>query len=159
MKVAIIGSTGQLGQDLMRVFGEEALGFSHGDLDVTDEASVASAIRSEKPDWVLNTAAFHRVDDCEVAPTTTFAVNAIGALNVARAAAEAGSGVVFYSTDYVFGGEERKRNHPYEEADTPQPLSVYVVNMDLSRPYPRSLSEAAPIGWQLSYLAAPRAIT
>jgi dTDP-4-dehydrorhamnose reductase len=123
LKVAVIGSSGQLGQDLMRLFGEEAVGFAHEDLDVTDDESVASAIGSLKPDWVLNTAAFHRVDDCEVDLTRTFAVNAIGALNVARAAADAGSGVVFYSTDYVFGGEER--NHPYEEADTPQPLSVY----------------------------------
>ena len=123
MKVAIIGSTGQLGQDLMRVFGEAATGFAHEDLDVTDEASVASAIRSERPDWVLNTAAFHRVDDCEVNPTLTFAVNALGALNVARAAADVGSGVVFYSTDYVFGGQER--DHPYEEGDSPHPLSVY----------------------------------
>ncbi len=125
MRVVIIGSTGQLGQDLVRVFNEDAAGFTHQDLDVTDEASVTAAIRSTEPDWVLNTAAFHRVDDCEANPTLTFAVNALGALNVARAAADAGSGVVFYSTDYVFGGEERKRNHPYEEADTPQPLSVY----------------------------------
>jgi len=125
MKVAVIGSTGQLGQDLMRVFGEDATGFSHEDLDVTDEESVATAMSSLKPDWVLNTAAFHRVDDCEVNPTRTFVVNALGALNVARAAADAGSGVVFYSTDYVFGGEERARDHPYEEGDSPQPLSVY----------------------------------
>ena len=125
MRVAVIGSTGQLGQDLISVFGEDATGFAHQDLDVTDEASVASAIGSLGPDWVLNTAAFHRVDDCELDPTTTFAVNAIGALNVARAAADAGSGVVFYSTDYVFGGEERERNHPYEEGDEPDPLSVY----------------------------------
>ena len=125
MKVAVIGSTGQLGQDLMRVFGEDAAGFAHEDLDVTDEAGVASAVRSEKPDWVLNTAAFHRVDDCETDPTLAFAVNTMGALNVARAAADVGSGVVFYSTDYVFGGEDRERNDPYEEKDTPQPLSVY----------------------------------
>jgi dTDP-4-dehydrorhamnose reductase len=125
MKVAVIGSTGQLGQDLMRVFDEDAVGFAHQDLDVMDEASVASAMSSLGPDWVLNTAAFHRVDDCEVDPTSTFAVNAVGALNVARAAAEVGSGVVFYSTDYVFGGEERERNHPYEEGDNPEPLSVY----------------------------------
>jgi dTDP-4-dehydrorhamnose reductase len=92
---------------------------------VTDEAGVAVAIRSAEPDWVLNTAAFHRVDDCEVDPTSTFAVNAVGALNVARAAADAGSGVVFYSTDYVFGGEDRERGHPYEEGDSPHPLSVY----------------------------------
>jgi dTDP-4-dehydrorhamnose reductase len=123
LKVAVIGSTGQLGRDLMRVFGEEAVGFAHEDLDVTDEAGVASAVRSEKPDWVLNTAAFHRVDDCEDDPTSTFAVNATGALNVARAAADVRSGVVFYSTDYVFGG--RNRDHPYEERDSPNPISVY----------------------------------
>jgi dTDP-4-dehydrorhamnose reductase len=109
----------------MRVFGEDATGFAHEDLDVVDESSVGSAIDSLKPDWVLNTAAFHRVDDCEADPTSTFAVNALGALNVARAAADAGSGVVFYSSDYVFGGEERERNHPYEEGDSPAPLSVY----------------------------------
>ena len=125
MKVAIIGSTGQLGQDLMRVFGEEAVGFAHEDLDVTDEESVASAVRSAGPDWVLNTAAFHRVDDCETNPTLTFAVNATGALNVARAAAVAGSGVAFFSSDYVFGGQNRERGHPYEEGDDPHPLSVY----------------------------------
>jgi dTDP-4-dehydrorhamnose reductase len=125
LKVAVIGAPGQLGQDLMRVFDEDAVGFAHQDLDVTDEASVASAISLAEPDWVLNTAAFHRVDDCETNPTSTFAVNAVGALNVARAAADVGSGVVFYSTDYVFGGEERERDHPYEEGDSPQPLSVY----------------------------------
>jgi dTDP-4-dehydrorhamnose reductase len=125
LKVAVIGSTGQLGQDLLRVFGEDATRFTHQDLDVTDEESVASAVRSAKPDWVLNTAAFHRVDDCELNPTLTFAVNAVGALNVARAAANVGSGVVFYSTDYVFGGEDRERDHPYEEEDSPQTLSVY----------------------------------
>jgi dTDP-4-dehydrorhamnose reductase len=109
----------------MRVFAEDATGFGHEDLDVTDEAGVASAIHSAEPDWVLNTAAFHRVDDCEVDPTSTFAVNAVGALNVSRAAADAGGGVVFYSTDYVFGGEDRDRDHPYQEDDNPRPLSVY----------------------------------
>jgi dTDP-4-dehydrorhamnose reductase len=109
----------------MRVFGEEAVGFAHEDLDVTSEGSVASAMRSVEPDWVLNTAAFHRVDDCETDPTLTFAVNAMGALNVARAAAAVGSGVAFFSSDYVFGGQDRKRGHPYEEGDVPHPLSVY----------------------------------
>jgi len=128
LKVAVIGSTGQLGQDLMRVFGEEAVGFAHEDLDVTDEESVASAVRSAEPDWVLNTAAFHRVDDCETNPTLTFATNATGALNVARAAAAVGSGVAFFSSDYVFGGQNRGRDNPYEEEDAPHPLSVYGVS-------------------------------
>jgi dTDP-4-dehydrorhamnose reductase len=125
LSVVVIGSTGQLGQDLLRVFGDEAVGLTHQDVDVTDEAGVAAALGSHRPDWVLNTAAFHRVDDCELDPATSFAVNATGALNVARAAAEIGSGVVFYSSDYVFGGEERQRDHAYEEGDRPDPLSVY----------------------------------
>jgi dTDP-4-dehydrorhamnose reductase len=125
LNVAVVGSTGQLGQDLMRLFGEEAVGFTHQELDVTEEERVASAMSSAEPDWVLNTAAFHRVDDCEANPKLTFAVNALGALNVARAAASVGSGIVFYSTDYVFGGQDRERNNPYEEEDSPHPLSVY----------------------------------
>ena len=128
MTVAVIGSTGQLGQDLMRAFGEEAVGFAHEDLDVTNEESIISAVRSIEPDWVLNTAAFHRVDDCETNPTLTFAVNATGALNVARAAAAVGSGVAFFSSDYVFGGQDRGRDNPYEEGDAPHPLSVYGVS-------------------------------
>lgn len=128
MRVAVIGATGQLGQDLMRAFGEGAKGLSHEDVDVRDEAGVAAAIGSLRPDWVLNTAAFHRVDDCETDPGLAFAVNAVGALNVARAAADVGAGVVFFSTDYVFGGEGRERGHPYEEGDRTSPLNVYGVS-------------------------------
>ncbi len=123
-----MGSTGQLGGDLLRVFGDETAGLSHADLDVADGVGVAAAVRSLRPDWVLNTSAFHRVDDCEVNPSLAFAVNALGAFNVARAAAEVGAGVVFYSTDYVFGGEGRGRNNPYEEEDILAPLNVYGVS-------------------------------
>src|SRR3989442_8604865 len=112
----------------MRAFGEDATGLSHQDLDVTDGGSVASASRSLQPDWVINTAAFHRVDDCETNPTLAFAVNALGALNVARAAAQVKAGVVFISTDYVFGGEIRQRWHPFTERDNPKPLNVYGVS-------------------------------
>jgi dTDP-4-dehydrorhamnose reductase len=128
LRAAVIGSTGQLGQDLMRAFGEETVGLTHQDLDVTDGVGVASAMHSLRPDWVLNTAAFHRVDDCETNPALAFAANALGASNVARAAADVGAGVVFYSTDYVFGGEERERNNPYDEGDNVQPLNVYGVS-------------------------------
>ena len=114
----------------MRVFGDEAVGVAHQDLDVTDGVSLASVVHSLRPDWVLNTAAFHRVDDCEVNPTLAFAVNTLGAFNVARAAASVGSGVVFFSTDYVFGGQDREREHPYEEVDSPYPLNVYGVSKE-----------------------------
>ncbi len=128
MKVAVIGSTGQLGQDLVRAWDGEAVGFGHGDLDVTDGVGVVSAMQSLGPDWVINTAAYHRVDDCEINPALAFASNTLGAQNVARAASLVGAGVVFVSTDYVFGAEERGRDNPYEEGDGPQPLNVYGVS-------------------------------
>lgn len=128
MKTIVIGSSGQLGQDLLRRLGDAAVGLTHQDLDVTDGVAVSETIRALAPDWVINTAAFHRVDDCEMNPTLSFAVNATGAANVARAAAEIGAGVVFYSTDYVFGGEGRERGAPHRESDAADPLNVYGVS-------------------------------
>ena len=128
MKVLVIGAAGQLGQDLMKTFGNDAIGLGHGDIDVTDGIGVSRTVRSHAPDWVINTAAFHRVDDCELNPTLAFAVNATGAANVARAAAETGAGVVFYSTDYVFGGEGRARHDPHAESSLPDPYNVYGVS-------------------------------
>jgi dTDP-4-dehydrorhamnose reductase len=128
VKALVIGSSGQLGQDLMQLFGEDAVGLTHAEIDVTDGVGVSRIVRDHAPDWVINTAAFHRVDDCELNPALAFAVNATGAANVARAAAEAGAGIVFYSTDYVFGGEGRPRHDPHTESSLPDPYNVYGVS-------------------------------
>jgi dTDP-4-dehydrorhamnose reductase len=128
MSVVVIGANGQLGQDLMTRLGDRGHGLGHQDIDVTDGVGVAATLRELRPEWVINTAAFHRVDDCELNPTLSFAVNAVGAANVARAAADVGAGVVFYSTDYVFGGVDRERDRPHTERDLPDPLSVYGVS-------------------------------
>src|SRR5437870_5480838 len=101
MKVVVIGSTGQLAHDLLKVFGDDAAGLSHQELDVTDGVGLARKLGELRPDWVINTAAFHRVDDCETNPRLAFEVNALGAQNVARAAVALNAGVVFFSTDYV----------------------------------------------------------
>jgi len=128
VKALVIGSSGQLGQDLMRTLGGDAVGLTHAEIDVTDGIGVSRIVREHRPDWVINTAAFHRVDDCELNPTLAFAVNAVGAANVARAASEANAGVVFYSTDYVFTGEDRPRHDPHTESCLPDPCSVYGVS-------------------------------
>jgi dTDP-4-dehydrorhamnose reductase len=118
----VIGSTGQLGADLLTAFGPAATGLSHADIDVTDSAKTFATIARLRPDWVLNTASYNRVDDAEDDPMLAFQVNALGAWHVARAAAAAGAGVVFFSTDYVFDGT---RQTPYGESDSPAPLNVY----------------------------------
>jgi len=98
MKVAIIGANGQLGSDLVKVFGEAAIPLTHRDLDVTDFESV-KILNELKPEVIINTAAYVRVDDAEVEVEKAFQVNAIGALNVAKACNEINAVNVYISTD------------------------------------------------------------
>ncbi|WP_297435241.1 dTDP-4-dehydrorhamnose reductase [Thermococcus sp.] len=125
MKVAIIGANGQLGTDLVRVFGEdpsfEVVPLTHRDLDVTIPETL-NVLKELKPGVIINTAAYVRVDDAELYPEKAFTVNAIGALNVARVAGEIDAINVYISTDYVFDGEKAE---PYTEDDVPNPINVY----------------------------------
>lgn len=128
MRVAVIGATGQLGSDIVRVFrdaGDEVFALGHGDIECTDPASVQAVLTSIRPDVVINCAAFVRVDDCEDQPEEAFRVNAVGALHVARAADRMRAVCVYISTDYVFDG---KQGAPYTEDDIPRPVNVYGVS-------------------------------
>ena len=125
MKVMVIGANGQLGVDLVRSFGEfgwEVLAATHAEFDVRDTASVSSAISAAKPNVVVNTAAFHKVEECESNPQLAFEVNAVGPMNLANTCRENDATFIHISTDYVFDG---KRGEPYTETDTPSPLNVY----------------------------------
>lgn len=121
MKVAIIGANGQLGSDLVKVFGEDAIPLTHRDLDVTDATSL-KILNELRPDVVINTAAYVRVDDAENEVEKAFQVNAIGALNIAKACNEIGAINIYISTDYVFDGA---KGELYEEDDVPNPVNVY----------------------------------
>jgi dTDP-4-dehydrorhamnose reductase len=125
MKLLVTGAAGMLGRDLMLAAGNaghDVVGFGHRELDVTDAAAVAKKFDLERPDIVINAAAWTAVDDAERSEEAAFAVNGAGAGNVAGAAAELGAGVVYVSTDYVFDGAKRE---PYVESDQPAPLSAY----------------------------------
>ena len=121
MKVAIIGANGQLGSDLVEAFGEDAIPLTHRDLDVTALESL-KILKELKPDVIINTAAYVRVDDAEVEVEKAFEVNAIGALNVAKVCNEINAVNVYISTDYVFDGA---KGEPYEEDEVPNPINVY----------------------------------
>jgi dTDP-4-dehydrorhamnose reductase len=125
MKLLVTGAAGMLGRDLMLAAGNaghDVVGFGHRELDVTDAAAVSKKLDLERPDLVINSAAWTAVDDAERSEEAAFAVNGAGAGNVAGAAAELGAGVVYVSTDYVFDGAKRE---PYVESDQPAPLSAY----------------------------------
>lgn len=125
MRIALIGAMGQLGTDLLSLLSEEAnevIPVPHSACDISNAEQVEHAVGPSKPDVVVNTAAFHKVEECEKNPGRAFEVNAIGALNLARTCHKHGAVLVHFSTDYVFGGDKRT---PYEEFDCPMPLSVY----------------------------------
>ena len=124
MRVLITGARGQLAHDLRQVFAEhELLLLSREQLDICDSDQVQEVIGAARPDAVINTAAFVRVDDAEGEIAQSFAVNAGGAGQVARACADSGATLVQISTDYVYGGQEQRA--PLTEAVPPAPLNVY----------------------------------
>lgn len=126
MKIIIIGSTGQLGTDLMKTLKHkhEVIGLTHQDIEVTDYNSCL-ILKKHHPDVIINTAAFHKTDQCEEEPLKTFSVNAIGTRNVATISKEIGATTIFISTDYVFDGS---KNEPYKEDDTPNPINTYGIS-------------------------------
>lgn len=129
IRIAIIGSTGQMGTDVVRVAAEagnyEVVPLGHDRVEVCDAQSVHSVLAEVRPEVVVNCAAFVRVDECEDQPKEAFQVNALGALYVARACAELGALCVYISTDYVFDGA---KGEPYTEEDAPCPINVYGVS-------------------------------
>jgi len=121
--VVIIGSKGQLGTDLQPALKDfRVTGLTHQDLDVGDVERSRSLFRELRPDVVINTSAFHKVDVCEDEPAASFAVNATGAYELARLAAELDFTLVHFSSDYVFDG---RATVPYRETDLAAPISVY----------------------------------
>ena len=137
MKVAIIGANGQLGSDLVEVFGDIAVPLTHKDLDVAYYESL-NILRDINPDVILNTAAYVKVDDAEREPEKAFEANAIGALNVAKIANEIDAINVYISTDYVFDGRKKE---PYTEDDFPNPINVYGASKYMGEIFTRNYSK------------------
>jgi dTDP-4-dehydrorhamnose reductase len=125
VKLVIAGAAGMLGRDVMLAAGNaghDIVGFGRAEMDVADAAAVERRLDFERPDVVINCAAWTDVDGAEEAEEAAFAVNGTGAGNIAAGAAKVGASVVYVSTDYVFDGA---KGAPYVESDQPGPLSAY----------------------------------
>ena len=125
MKLLVTGAAGMLGRDVMLAAGNaghDVVGYGRAELDITDPAALAKKFDLERPDVVINCAAWTDVDGAEEHEEAAFAVNGTGAGNVAAAAAAVGASVVQVSSDYVFDGA---KGAPYVESDQPAPLSAY----------------------------------
>ncbi len=139
-KIAVIGGNGQLGSDVMEAFAGHGSAYSltHQDLEVSSLDSVAACLRTLQPDVVVNTAAMHHVENCEREPDRAYAVNAVGARNLAAVAQDLGAVFIHVSTNYVFDGN---RATPYAEDDLPLPLSVYGNSKLAGEYFVRTLNE------------------
>jgi dTDP-4-dehydrorhamnose reductase len=129
-RVTIIGANGQLGQDLCRYWREfakqdELISLTHADIVVENSGSVAATLRTLRPQLVVNTAAFHKVDLVEGDPERAFAVNSVGVQNLAIACRELDAVLLHVSSDYVFSGNAHR---PYVEGDPVDPINVYGVS-------------------------------
>lgn len=141
MKIAVIGANGQLGSDVLRAFtknGDQVCAMTHSDLEIANVDSVCQVLRDARPDVVVNTAAMHHVEQCEENPEKAYAVNALGARNLALATKDAGSVLMHVSTDYVYDGA---KGTPYVEQDAPQPLNVYGNTKLAGEYFVRSIAE------------------
>ena len=125
MRCLITGAGGLLGSTFSKVLahrGIEYRALEKSDLDVTDQHATEHCIHVENPHIVFHCAAFTNVDVAESERTTSFAINADGTRNVAKACKAVGARMVYFSTDYIFDGAKRT---PYLPNDEPGPLSAY----------------------------------
>jgi dTDP-4-dehydrorhamnose reductase len=139
MKIALIGADGQLGTELLRTLsGHEVVPLYFPDFDVTRPEEVRAVLSGMKPEAIVNTSAFHRVDECEDKAETAFRVNAFAVRDLALLAGDLDATLVHVSTDYVFDG---RKAEPYLEDDPPFPLSVYGASKLSGEYFVRALCE------------------
>lgn len=131
-KVLVVGGTGLVGNALVRAWARRGAAVSAAtyhchpsdsfrQLDMQDEAAVRRLVAGLRPSIVAVPAANPFVDYCELHPEETRRVNVAGTMNVARACAEVGARMIFFSSDYVFDGAKGM----YREDDAVSPLSEY----------------------------------
>jgi len=130
MKIALIGSTGQLGTDIIRAnnendFNYEIFELSHDKIEITNFEESYKILKEIAPGLVINTAAFHKVDDCEEDQEKAYKINTIGTRNIGIICNRIRSSIMHISTDYVFDGKKKDKSKGYTEFDQPTPLNIY----------------------------------
>jgi dTDP-4-dehydrorhamnose reductase len=128
LRVVVTGARGLVGRAVSEhcaAVGDEVFSYGHKDLDITDRDAVQEVVRGDRPDVVVNCAAWTNVDGCESDETRAFAANATGPENLAAACKGAECVFLTISTDYVFDGA---KSGFYTQLDEPNPESVYAAS-------------------------------
>lgn len=135
--VVVTGSSGMLGMDLSQELNKDCrvVGIDIKEppvplnpkieflkIDISDEEQLRRQIDKTKPDFVIHAAAYTDVDGCELNPEKAYLLNAEVSKSIAQICSKKKTKLIFISTDFVFDGKEKRI---YNEADVPNPLSVY----------------------------------
>lgn len=123
MRAAIIGAKGQLGRDLVARLGKQAIPMDHSTIDITDPTSVWNVLDHERPDTVINCAAYNFVDKAESDREAAMLTNRRGPGFLADYCREHDLKLVQVGTDYVFDGRDGRQ--PWTETDEPLAISTY----------------------------------
>jgi len=125
MKILITGANGMLAKAVKNEFKDEELTCTDvAELDITNLEGVEKFVANNKPDIIINCAAYTAVDKAEEQPELAYKINAIGPKNLAIAAKQNDAILVHISTDYVFGGD-KPVEQDYSEDDEKNPQAVY----------------------------------
>lgn len=134
MKLLLLGANGQVGFELQRALaplGELACATRSGRLpggaaceavDLVDPTALEALLGRQRPDVVVNAAAYTAVDRAEDEPEAAQAANADAPAVLARWCQQRDALLLHFSTDYVFDG---RGSRPYRENDLTAPLGVY----------------------------------
>ena len=128
MKILITGANGMLAKEIKDKFseGNELVLTDVAELDITNEEMVMNFVEKEKPECIINCAAFTAVDKAEEAGEIVEKINADGPGNLAKAAKANDAVLVHVSTDYVFGGDLDVEKD-YKEDDPKKPVTAYGI--------------------------------
>jgi dTDP-4-dehydrorhamnose reductase len=126
-RIVVTGAAGQLGTAIARAYASRAdiIPLTRQDVDLADASALQRRVVAERPDAVINCAAFNDVDGAEDRAVHAIAINAGAVRALARACRESGALLVHYGTDFVFDGTA---DRPYTEEDEPAPQSVYACS-------------------------------
>ncbi|MFI6567369.1 dTDP-4-dehydrorhamnose reductase [Streptomyces sp. NPDC050534] len=125
MRWLVTGAGGMLGRDTVDELarrGEDVVGLDRAALDITQQAAVDEVLAEQRPDLVVNCAAYTAVDDAETDEERALLINGDGPRHLARACAANGARMIHVSTDYVFAGDA---GTPYPEDHPTAPHTAY----------------------------------
>ncbi len=124
--ILITGAAGQLGNEIKVVsknyYGYDFIFTDADTLDITDSGQTSDFIASNRPDWIINCAAYNFVDKAESEPEAAMLINSLAVKNIVDAIKGSECRFIHVSTDYVYGGTA---NIPYNELSPANPLSAY----------------------------------